>query len=102
MSKIAACTEVRFASFVSGGFIIAIVVNPPERNLAKRTSVACPNFPFAMSLSKFGVKLLSEIDVRDQSLICKKMAVFELLNDQLLSGSKISLISYPFLDHKKS
>ena len=28
-----------FASFLSGGFITAIVVNPPERKLAKRTSV---------------------------------------------------------------
>ena len=33
------CTELRFASFLSGGFITAIVVNPPERKLAKRTSV---------------------------------------------------------------
>ena len=31
----------RFASFLSGGFITAIVVNPPERKLAKRTSVHC-------------------------------------------------------------
>ena len=29
----------RFASFFSGGFITAIVVNPPEIKLAKRTSV---------------------------------------------------------------
>ena len=33
------CTEVRFANFLSGGFITAIVVNTPERKLAKRTSV---------------------------------------------------------------
>jgi hypothetical protein len=33
------CTEIRFASFFSGGFITAIVVNPPERKLAKCTSV---------------------------------------------------------------
>ena len=32
-------TEVCFASFLSGGFITGIVVNPPERQLAKRTSV---------------------------------------------------------------
>ena len=32
-------TEVGFASFLPGGFITAIVVNPPERKLAKRTSV---------------------------------------------------------------
>ena len=30
-------TEVRFASFLSGGFITAIVVNSLERKLAKRT-----------------------------------------------------------------
>ena len=45
------CTEMRFASFFSGGFITAIVVNPPERKLAKRTSVywcylSIPLFPF--------------------------------------------------------
>ena len=33
------CTEVRFASFFSGGFITMAVTNPPERKLAKRTSV---------------------------------------------------------------
>ena len=30
--------EVRYASFFSSGFITAIVVNPLERKLAKRTS----------------------------------------------------------------
>ena len=35
------CTEVRFASSLSGGFITAIVVNPPEKNLAKCISVHC-------------------------------------------------------------
>ena len=33
------CTKVRFASFLSGGFIAANLVNPPERKLAKPTSV---------------------------------------------------------------
>ena len=35
------CTEVRFSSFFSGGFITAIVANPPEKKLAKHTSVDC-------------------------------------------------------------
>ena len=35
------CTEVRFVSFFSGGFITAIIVNPPERKLEKHTSVQC-------------------------------------------------------------
>ena len=29
----------RFASFLSGGFTTMAVINPPERKLAKRTSV---------------------------------------------------------------
>ena len=33
------CTEVRFASLLSGGFITAIAVNPPEKKLANQTSV---------------------------------------------------------------
>ena len=35
----AQCTAVRFASFLSSGFTIMAVINPPERKLAKRTSV---------------------------------------------------------------
>ena len=38
------CREVRFTSFLPGWFIIDIVVvNPPERKLAKHTSVQCAN-----------------------------------------------------------
>ena len=33
------CTDVRLVSFLSGEFITVIVVNAPERKLAKRTSV---------------------------------------------------------------
>ena len=40
-SLLSKCTEVRFGSFLSGGLITAIVVNPPEKKLAKRTSVQC-------------------------------------------------------------
>ena len=35
------CTEVHFSSFLSGGFTTMAVINPPERKLAKRTSVHC-------------------------------------------------------------
>ena len=37
----------RFASFLSGGFITAIVVNPLEKKLAKRTSVHCKDVQMA-------------------------------------------------------
>ena len=40
-SQYGAHTDVRFASSLSGEFITAIVVNPPESKLAKRTSVRC-------------------------------------------------------------
>ena len=33
------CTEVRFARFLSGGFTTMAVINPPEREMAKLTSV---------------------------------------------------------------
>ena len=35
------CTEVHFVSFLSGGFTTMVVINPPERKLAKRTSMHC-------------------------------------------------------------
>ena len=35
------CTDVRFASLLSGGFTTMAVINPPEKKLAKRTSVQC-------------------------------------------------------------
>ena len=38
-AEVTQCTEVRFASFLSGGFTTMAVINPLERKLAKRTSV---------------------------------------------------------------
>ena len=35
------CTEVRFASWLSGGFTTMAVINLPKSKLAKRTSVHC-------------------------------------------------------------
>ena len=38
------CTEVHFASFLSGGFTAVAVINPPEKKLVKCTSVQwCTN-----------------------------------------------------------
>ena len=42
------CTEVSFFSFFSNGFITTIVVNLPERKLAKRTSVEWAGLAVAM------------------------------------------------------
>ena len=35
------CTEVRFASLLSGRFSTMAVINPPKKKLANRTSVQC-------------------------------------------------------------
>ena len=49
----------RFASLLSGGFSTAIVVNPPERKLAKRTSVQWMNLnPSGCLGQKWHVELL--------------------------------------------
>ena len=39
----------RFASFLSGGFTAMTVINPPERKLAKRTSVQSTARNFTVS-----------------------------------------------------
>ena len=39
--QISKVEEVRFARLLSGGFTTMAVINPPERKLAKRTSVHC-------------------------------------------------------------
>jgi hypothetical protein len=49
---------VRFASFLSGGFITAIVVNSRESKLAKRTSVHCAKvgtLTFVVELDSVGL-----------------------------------------------
>ena len=50
------CTEVHFASFLSGLFITTIVVNPEERKLEKRTSAqwrVFNNYSFCQKHSTF-------------------------------------------------
>ena len=69
--EIRQCTEVRFASSLSGGFITSIVVNPPERKLAKRTSVQWLNFPKQAKSQKLLNRLLVEIiKVREKKNCC--------------------------------
>ena len=53
------CTEVRFASFLSGGFIIAIVVNPPERKPAKRPSHTVLKVKISGGFENFVVRVQS-------------------------------------------
>ena len=55
------CTEVRFAIFLSSGFITAIVVNPPERKLAKRTSVQCWGSTYLFSCSMYVTNIYDNI-----------------------------------------
>ena len=43
-------TAVRFASFLSDGFITSILVNPPERKQAKHIYVYCCKIPLIIKL----------------------------------------------------
>ena len=52
-------TDVRFASFFSGGFITAIVVNPSERKLAKCTSVQKNENHCGIVISNYTLSYLS-------------------------------------------
>ena len=45
-------TEVRFASFFSGGFTTMAVINPPESNKAKRTPVQSMEFLLFLELTQ--------------------------------------------------
>ena len=44
------CTEVRFASLLSGGFTAMAVIIPPEKKLANRTSVHWPVYLLSISI----------------------------------------------------
>ena len=54
------CTEVRYASLLSGGFTTVAVINPLEKKLANRTSVQCfekkPLWISALSWRYFYIK----------------------------------------------
>ena len=44
-AKLLQCTDMRFASFLSGGFTTMAVMNPPEKKLEKCTSVQYVGMP---------------------------------------------------------
>ena len=50
------CTDVRFASFLSGGFTTMAAINPPEKKLAKRTSVRWVDSPSHPTLDFLGLR----------------------------------------------
>ena len=56
------CTEVRFATFFSGGFTTIAVINPPERKLEKRTTVHW--YVSSNQLNLIGLGLLGMILLR--------------------------------------
>jgi predicted CDP-diglyceride synthetase/phosphatidate cytidylyltransferase len=78
---------VRFVSFLSGGFITAIVVNSPERKLAKRTSVQCiaDIFPPPLKLTKQTVRILCywaviPISVTRGCPLVKNISLYKLIS----------------------
>ena len=68
-TKTTQCTEVRFASFLSGGFTTMAVINPPEKKLAKRKPVHCKGMHFA-SFPSCGVNTPERKVVKRISVQC--------------------------------
>ena len=56
VEKFPNCTEVRFASFLSGGFTTMVVINPPEKKLAKIILYALvPWVPYVDIIKELGL-----------------------------------------------
>ena len=53
------CTELRFASLLSGGFTTMTVINPPDWKLANRTFVQCITIVFTTNFYGTDVMLYS-------------------------------------------
>ena len=68
------CTEVQFVNLLSGRFITVIVLNPPERQLAKHFSVHCRPYIFVQQSWK-----LKMIFFEVHNLICRTKSLQTLL-----------------------
>ena len=63
MEGVLYCTEVRFASLLSGGFSTMAVTNSPEKKLAKRTSVCTPYCDWLSCLPARGNQMFETLAV---------------------------------------
>ena len=98
--RVAHCTEVHFASFLSGGFITAIVVNPPERKLAKRTSVHCSEKPWnrhKADLLQNLIKLSSSLREIQSNLFCRFLSNFQRFLKQTHRKTQYRLLHRPYM-----
>ena len=88
-------TEVRFASFFSGRFITAIIVNPPERRLAKRTSV---QWSISFILKRIYHFLLAWSNIyHGNTLLAKIIGAVQYINKNMDIWTKI----FPMISKKK-
>ena len=78
------CTQMRFASSLSSGFITAIVVNPPKRKLAKRISVQCEKLTGiyfqAYIYLKMGSKMKITFEIQSPLIICTLRYLISVLH----------------------
>jgi hypothetical protein len=60
LHQLVGCKEVRFSSFLSGGFTTMAVINRPESKLTKGTSVGCLTYKHTAPKSfRIGLKTIS-------------------------------------------
>ena len=87
--------EVSFFSFFSGRFITAIIVNPPERRLAKRTSVHW-SISFILKIIYHFLLAWSNI-YHGNTLLAKIIGAVQYINKNMDIWTKI----FPMISKKK-
>ena len=78
-------TKVRFASFLSSGFTTMAVINPPEKKMAKRTSLQPIELPEIMAVKSR--HFFSEPINMDNFVVSKKKVVMFLSISCCFSGN---------------
>ena len=73
------CTEVCFASFLSGGFTTMSVVNLPDWKLANRTSVQCSTNLWIFKHHWFFFEFQSAIDMENHKIYFALKFKFDLI-----------------------
>ena len=106
-------TEMRFASFLSGGFTTMAVIASPERKLAKRTSVQrcvfyltqIPDFCELQRIFILIIKHISRLSkisedrVKSRETICNVVSLKEKYNINNIDPMKTKNIVHGILGH---
>ena len=96
------CTEVRFASFLSGGFTTVAVINPQEEKLAKRTSVEWEVFLIFALYFHIAVVIIFKNMIEKLEHLGWKLHIFESSNLLAFGAEELSRPIHLYLIFEKS